>query len=125
MKNNWAKIRELVLNTDKTILTKAIMVDGHTIYKPEKFTETGLDPTIVAAFTKTLKSGNHPKEMIEDTQGNYAAEMNGVYGLEILEFIANVFNVTSWKMGRGSRAQHLIEQLTETNFTVQTKISQV
>ncbi len=39
--------------------------------------------------------------------------LTGINGLELLEFIAGVFDVSSWKMSRGSRAAHLEEQLVE------------
>lgn len=111
-KVNWEKIRATVMATDKAVLREAIKVDGHTIYKPEKFLDAGLDATVVTAFTKYHQSGEHPKEQIH--VGNKAVEaLAGVYGLEVLEFIAGVFDVESWKMGRGSRAEHLCEQLME------------
>ncbi len=44
---------------------------------------------------------------------NPVEAMLGVYGMDLLEFIAGVFDVTSWKLGRGSRQQHLTEQLLE------------
>lgn len=111
-KTNWEKIREQVKGTDKAVLREAIKVDGHTIYKPEKFLDAGLDAAVVKAFTKYHQSGDHPKEQIH-VGGKVVEALAGVYGLEVLEFIASVFEVTSWKMGRGSRAAHLAEQLVE------------
>lgn len=112
MKTNWVKLRATVAATDKEVLKKAILVDGHTIYKPEKFLDAGLDATVVKAFTKIHESGSHPKEQISTDAGPVNA-LEGVYGLAVLEFIAGVFDVSSWKMGRGSRAAHLVEQLLE------------
>ena len=111
-KTNWEKMRELVKATDKDTLKKAILVDGHTIYKPEKFLDAGLDASIVKAFTKIHESGEHPKEQISTAAGPVNV-LEGVYGLSLLEFIAGCFGVDSWKMGRGSRAAHLAEQLVE------------
>lgn len=112
MKTNWEKIREMVKNTDKAVLQEVIKVDGHTIYKPEKFLNAGLNADVVTAFTKYHQSGEHPKEQIH--VGNKVVEaLSGVYGLDVLEFVASVFDVSSWKMGRGSRAAHLAEQLVE------------
>lgn len=112
MKKNWTKLRETVLATDKGVLRKAIEVDGHTIYKPQKFIDAGMDKDFVAAFTKTMESGDHPKEKIY-VQGKEVESLEGVYGLEVIEFIAGCFDVDSWKSGRGSRAGHLYEQLIE------------
>ncbi len=110
----WDKLREKVNATDKAVLTKVIQsIDGHTIYDPKQFTELGLDGDIVAAFTKTLRSGNTPKETIFDDDGRKVASLKGVYGLDLLEFIAGTFGAESWKMGRGSRAAHLTEQILE------------
>ena len=111
-KTNWEKLREIVKTTDKEVLKKAIMVDGHTIYSPSKFLDAGLNKEVVTAFTKRHFSGDHPKEQISTNVGPVEA-LNGVYGLDVLEFIAGVFDVSSWKMGRGSRAGHLVEQLLE------------
>lgn len=112
MKMNWEVLRETVKATDKAVLREAIKVDGHTIYEPEKFLDAGLDAGIVTAFTKTLRSGNHPKEQIH-VGGEMVESLTGVYGLDVLEFIASCFDVSSWKIGRGSRADHLAEQLVE------------
>jgi len=110
--SKWEKLRKLVKDTDKEILRQVVSVDGHTIYDPQKFLDLGLDKVIVEAFTKKLRSGDTPKEVIY--QGDReVASVTGVYGLELLEFIARVFDVDSWKMGRGSRAAHLTEQLME------------
>ena len=114
MKTNWEAVREKVKATDKETLKKVAMgCDGHTIFAPQHFLERGLDASIVTAFTKTLRSGNHPKEQITSKDGQQVAAMTGVYGLEVIEFIACCFGVDSWKMGRGSRADHLCEQLLE------------
>lgn len=116
---NWESLRDLVKATDKAVLTKIVTsVDGHTIYDPKHFTEHGLNASIVDAFTKTLRSGNGPKATIFGKDGEVIASLKGVYGLEVLEFIARTFGVDSWKMGRGSRASHLAEQLVASNFTV-------
>jgi hypothetical protein len=109
---NWEKAKAKLLATDKEVLKKAIMVDGHTIYMPEKFTDAGLDASIVKLFTKIHESGSHSKEQISTAAGPVKA-LEGVYGLDLIEFIASCFDVTSWKMGRGSRAAHLAEQLVE------------
>ena len=112
MTTNWESLREKVKATDKAVIVKvAQSIDGHTIYDPKHFTKAGLDEVIVKAFTKTLRSGDSPKEIIY-TDGGPVSALTGVYGLALLEFIAGTFEIDSWKMGRGSRASHLAEQLT-------------
>ena len=116
-KFDWDALREIVKNTDKQLLGNVCRsIDGHTIYDPKKFTEVGLDKNLVVAFTKVLCSGTG-KEQIYDSSGEAIEGLVGVYGLELLEFIARTFGVESWKMGRGSRAAHLNELLVECNFT--------
>jgi hypothetical protein len=112
VKINWESLREKVQATDKEILKKAILVDGHTIYDAKKFTDAGLDAEVVEAFVENMASGEG-KEAIFDNAGKPVHSMKGVYGLRVVEFVASCFDVTTWKMGRGSRAQHLIEQLNE------------
>ena len=109
---NWEKLRETVQKTDKEVLKKAIMVDGHTIYDAKKFTDAGLDAEVVAAFTEEMASGQG-KQAIYDNDGNLVKNIKGVHGLRVVEFVASYFDVTSWKMGRGSRVEHLREQLVE------------
>jgi hypothetical protein len=112
VQTNWEQIREKVQKTDKEVLKKAIMVDGHTIYDAKKFTDAGLDAEVVEAFVENMASGQG-KEAIFDNDGNLVKSMKGVHGLRVVEFVASCFDVTSWKMGRGSRASHLQEQLVE------------
>lgn len=116
VKVNWDALRETVRTTDKAVLTKVVQsTDGHTIYLPKHFTEAGLDQSIVVAFTKTLRSGQGKEQIYKG--GEPVDTLTGIHGLQVLEFIAGCFGVDSWKMGRGSRAAHLAEQLVECNFT--------
>lgn len=109
-KKQWEAVRKKLDQTPKDVLKKAIRVDGHTIYDPKKFLDAGLDPAVVTAFTKEIRSGSEPKSQIS-VDGKVVPSVTGVYGLDLLEYIARCFDVTSHKMGRGSRAGDLIEQL--------------
>ena len=105
----FAKIRA----TPKEVLTKCLEgVDGWTIFTTDKFLKAGLDPEIVAAFTERHMSGDTPKETIFK-EGEAVGSMIGVYGLDVLRAIAGAFGISSYKMGRGSHARHLLEQLLE------------
>ena len=105
-------IQRLIKTTHPAILVKiANSIDGHTIYKPEKFTDLGLHPDIVKYFTKNFNSGSNHKDTIYNENNQSINVQNGVYGLDLLECICANLGVSSWKMGRGSRASHLAEQL--------------
>ena len=110
-KKNYEALKEKVKSTSKDVLRQVVnSVDGHTIYAPKKFTDLGLDPEIVEAYTRVHESGNHPKEMI--SAGNTVLpSLQGVYSLNLLQFIAGAYGVDSNKLGRGSRATDLAEQL--------------
>lgn len=115
MKNKaerWNKLRDIITKTDKAILRKVVeSINGHSIYPPEFFTEMGLDADVVMAFCEKIKSDfRDPKQTIY--QNNEPVKsMTGVVGLSLLSFIAGCYGVDSYKMGRGSRANHLAEQL--------------
>jgi hypothetical protein len=109
-KVDWDALREKVKSTDKAILRAvASDCDGHTIYLPQHFIEKGLDAAVVAAFDRVHESTGGKGDITSG--GRKVKVLQGVYGLEILEFICGVFAIDSWKMGRGSRAVDLAEQL--------------
>lgn len=110
---DWEHIAQLIRETDVEVLKKAIDVDGHTIYHPDKFLEAGLGKEIVDAFTEEHQSGDEAKSTIFGNEGEQLDAVKGVYGLDLLIFIAQQFKVTSWKLGRGSAAAHLRQQLLE------------
>lgn len=121
-KINWKKVGQLVKATDKSVLEKVIgIIDGHSIFDPKAFTELGLSEEIVSAFLQEHESGDNHKEQIANNSGVIVDSMRGVYGLQLLEFIASTFKVSSWKNGRGFRAAHLSEQLLEV-FNVPTAV---
>jgi hypothetical protein len=113
MKTSWENVRELIRSTPKKVLKKVIKkIDGHTIYSAAHFTNLGLSEEIVAPFCKTNKSdGSDPKYQIFGKDGKLLRELEGVWGLRLLEFIASTFEVYSDKEGRGFRANDLIEKL--------------
>lgn len=107
----WREIREKVLNTNKEVLTNVVKsIDGWSIYTPQYFEEMGLDKEVVAAFDENHKSKGGYKSTIF-VENKPVAGVSGVYGLNLLEFIASTFDVHSGKMGRGFRAGDLCDQL--------------
>ena len=91
-----------------TLLRVAGHCDGHTIFKPELFTESGLPAEVVQHFTRAYKSDGSPKGTIF-VDGRPVKELSGVYGLEVLRFIAFALDVEYRQaMGRGFEAQNIL-----------------
>lgn len=113
-KTDWVAIANLIKGMDRKVLLESISdLDGHSLYKPQKFSK--LPPEVVEAFTETIESDtSDPKTTIFNDRGEALAYVHGIYGLRLVEFIAQTFGITSWKLGRGSRYYHLLEQLQET-----------
>jgi hypothetical protein len=91
----------------EVILRAASQCDGHTIFKPEAFTDAGLPPEITQLFTRNYKSDGSPKGTIF-AKGQPVKELAGVYGLDLLRFIASALGVEYRQaMGRGFEAQNI------------------
>jgi hypothetical protein len=91
----------------ETILTAAYRCDGHTIFKPEAFLDAGLPDNIVNHFTRSHGSDGSPKGTIF-VNGDPVKELTGVYGLDLLRFLADALNVEYQEaMGRGTQARHI------------------
>jgi len=91
----------------EVILAVSGRCDGHTIFKPEAFTDIGLPAEVTQLFTSTYKSDGSPKGTIF-VNGQPVEELAGVYGLDLLRFIASALNVEYRSaMGRGFEAQNI------------------
>jgi hypothetical protein len=89
------------------ILRAASRCDGHTIFKPEAFTEAGLPAEVTGLFTRKYKSDGSPKGTIF-VNGQPVKELTGVYGLDLLRFIASALDVEYRQaIGRGFEAQNI------------------
>ena len=90
----WKMICKLARETPKAILQKCCKdLDGHTIFHTRKFLDAGLDQRIVDAVTTTHKSDrSDPKRTITNSTG-IVDELEGVYGLRFLEFVASALDV--------------------------------
>lgn len=111
---NYRRFCKIIKETPKeTLLKIADICDGHSIFTQETFLNAGLHPDIVDEFADChLSDFRNPKETIFSTRTGEAVEkMAGIYGLEIIEFIARVFGISSDKNGRGFRASDLKQQL--------------
>jgi hypothetical protein len=91
----------------EVILKAASRCDGHTIFKPEAFTNDGLPEDVVSYITHTYKSDGSPKGTIF-VDGQAVKDLKGVYGLDLLRLLASVLNVTYQSaIGRGFEAQNI------------------
>jgi hypothetical protein len=89
------------------ILAVAGRADGHTIFKPEAFLDCGLPKEIVEYLTRSYSSDGSPKGTIF-VQGQAVEKLSGVYGLELLRFLASALGVEyAPKLGRGSEAREI------------------
>lgn len=110
MKTDWKTVCENVKSMAPATIWDAIkIIDGHTIYDPSQFDAFG--PKIVKNFTQKLKSEDNYKGQLHDNDGKEVDTLTGIYGLDLLEFIAGIFQVNTRKHGRGSRADDLLCQL--------------
>lgn len=113
---DWQALREAVRNTDREVLGKVIRrLDGHTVFRAEEFADSGLPPGLVPSLTYEHRSSyiGDPKYTVYDPLGRPLPALTGLYGLDLLEFIAGCFGVRSNKMGRGFRAGDMAQQLLE------------
>ena len=91
----------------ETILAAAYRCDGHTIFKPEAFLDAGLPKTVVDYVTHNHASDGSPKGTIF-VKGQPVDDLSGVYGLDLLRFLADALGVEYRRaMGRGFEAQNI------------------
>ena len=103
-----AAVREL--STD-VVLKAANLCDGHTILDPQAFSEVGVPEVIVKHLTQTHHSdGTHKGSL--SVEGKQVEQVEGVYGLRMLEFLASALNVEYGRCyGRGSQARAIQQAL--------------
>ena len=84
---------ELVRRCDPTaVLAAAGRCDGHTIFDPKAFLDAGLPAEVVQRLTATYRSDGTPKGTIF-VAGRAVDELAGVYGLDVLRFLAAALGV--------------------------------
>ena len=106
--NNYRMLIALVRALPReTVLAAANQCDGHTIFKPQAFLNAGLPDEIVDHFTRRHNSGSLPKTTIY-VAGRPVEELTGVYGLDLLRFLAYSLDVEyASALGRGTEARHI------------------
>lgn len=97
----------------KVLVDVANLCDGHTVFKVEAFTELGVPQELIDRYTHEHKSDTSDyKKTLTDNRGRVIPKVMGVYGLTVIEAIANDLGLPgSSKMGRGFRAQECREQI--------------
>jgi hypothetical protein len=89
------------------ILKAASRCDGHTIFKPEAFLDVGLPRDVVEHVTRKYTSDGSPKGTIY-VEGKAVDQLSGVYGLDLLRFLASALGVEYRSaLGRGFEAQNI------------------
>ena len=90
----------------KVLFDVAELCDGHTIFKPEAFTDLGVPSELIEQFTQEFESNTDSyKETIFDDHGKIVPKLRGVYGLDVIESINRELGLQSPnKFGRGFRA---------------------
>ncbi len=104
---------ELVRQTRPAIILRAAgLCDGHTIFDPKAFLEAGLAIEIVEHLTVVHRSDTRDPKATIFKEGRAVADMRGVYGLHVLEFLAGAFGVEyRGCMGRGFQASAIRDAL--------------
>lgn len=89
------------------LLRAAGLCDGHSILDPKAFVEVGLPAAVVEHVTRRYTSDGSPKGTIF-VHGEPVPELRGVYGLDLLRFLADALGVTYRSaIGRGFEAQNI------------------
>ncbi len=114
-KEDWQLRLELMIRevAPDVLFSAAKICDGHTIWNPEVFLQTGLPEELVNHFNRVhMASTTDKKWGIEGPSGKQIEACKGVHGLEFLELTSEAFGIPSApKRGRGAQARWYIEEL--------------
>ncbi|MBI1338468.1 MAG: hypothetical protein GC164_16115 [Phycisphaera sp.] len=89
----------------EVILRSADLCDGHSILAPEAFIQAGLPIELVEQLTVTHESDTTSPKSTIFHDGQPVASVRGVYGLDLLVFLAGALGVTYPRcIGRGFQA---------------------
>ncbi len=95
----------------ETILRAASLCDGHSVLKPDAFTEAGLPAEVVEHVTREYRSDGTPKGTLF-VNGRAVESLTGVYGLDLLRFLASALGVEYRPaLGRGFEATNIVSAL--------------
>ena len=99
--------------TTEQILKIARKMDGHTIFDRNVLVKAGWPEELIEEVCDIYESGNHPKEMIFDNNGNRVNQLAGFYWLHLLSRMIRELGITDaeGKLGRGSQARAYVEAI--------------
>ena len=105
----YKRLVELVIRCGpEVILTAADLCDGHSIFDPQAFLDAGLPANVVAHLTRTYKSDLSSPKSALFVKGTPVKELTGIYGLEMLRFLAGALGVEyTPALGRGTEARNI------------------
>ncbi len=111
-KRQYQRLVEALRACDPEVILRAAgHCDGHSILKPELFIQAGLPQEVVDHVTRTYTSDGSPKGTIF-VRGQPVKECQGVYGLDLLRFIASAIDLDYRSpLGRGFVAQNIQQAL--------------
>ena len=90
------------------ILKSADRCDGHCILDPQAFITAGLPVEVVSHLTRSHKSDLSDPKATLIVDGEPVKELSGVYGLELLQFLATALGVGYMRaLGRGREAGNI------------------
>jgi hypothetical protein len=120
----YHQLVELVRRTPKEAILQAVdIADGHSVYAPKAFTDVGLPAEVVAAFNVPHASDGSPKGTLF-VDGKAVEQLTGVYGLRLLEFLAEALGVEYRRcLGRGFQAASIREAI-RSHFEAQKPLQQ-
>lgn len=116
-KNSWLAKVEVINRLSVEQLRAAVKLingDGHTIFSPVAFvSKCGWKPEDIAPFVTIHRSDKtNIKGILTDRNGNVTEEIQGVYGLRMLEAIASILSVEYLQsLGRGTQAREITDSL--------------
>lgn len=98
----------------EVIIQAAILCDGHCIFDPQAFLDAGLPAPVVAHLTRTYTSDPSSPKGTLFVDGQPVQDLTGVYGLDLLRFLAGALGVDYARaFGRGTEARNIQAALRE------------
>lgn len=95
----------------EALATGVIIGDGHSLYSPDYYApHFTADELRKARLVRKHESDGSPKGSIFGEDGSVIAEIEAVYNLDFLAWVASMLGVTKYARceGRGSRAQEYV-----------------
>lgn len=112
MKTEWEfeAAAQALRRTSKIVILKAADIcDGHGIFDPAAFIDAGLPLEVVSALTREFESSTTDPMKAIFKDGEFVPKAKGIYGLEMLKFMALALDVryAGCFFGRGTQAREI------------------